>query len=301
MKRHVVYALALSLAAVEGFFLISSADRVRERDMPAAHTPDLAQGEVLFHAGGCASCHARPGAKGDEKLILAGGLALETDFGTFHVPNISPDPEQGIGGWSARQFASAMIEGTSPEREHYYPAFPYTSYRGMSVAQTLDLQAFMMTLPSDDTASLPHDLKFPFGWRRLLGFWKRLYLAEEPVLPVSDDPKILRGQFLVEVMGHCGECHTPRGPLGGMKRDEWLAGGPNPDGEGRIPNITPHPDGIGSWGELEIADYLATGFTPDFDSVGGSMVAVVENMSKLPLDDLEAIAAYLKTVPPLPR
>lgn len=296
-----LYALGLTLVGAEGFFLISSADRVRERDMPANHAPDLAQGELLFNAGGCASCHAADGAKGEDKLILAGGLALETDFGTFHVPNISSHPEQGIGAWSGAEFASAMIKGTNPQRKHYYPAFPYTSYRGMSIEQTLDLQAYMMTLPASDTVSIEHDLKFPFGWRRLLGFWKRLYLNADPVMPVSDNPVLMRGQFLVEVMGHCAECHTPRNAIGGMQRDNWLAGGPNPDGEGRIPNITPHSDGIGDWAVIDIADYLASGFTPEFDSVGGSMVAVVDNMSKLPIEDLEAIATYLKSVPPLPR
>ena len=115
------------------------------------------------------------------------------------------------------------------------------------------------------------------------------------------DPQLLRGRYLVEALGHCGECHTPRNLLGGMNKSNWLAGGPAPEGTGRIPNITPHADGIGAWSEDDIVYYLQSGFTPEYDFVGGSMVSVQENMSKLNEQDLRAIAAYLKAIPPVSR
>ena len=111
------------------------------------------------------------------------------------------------------------------------------------------------------------------------------------------NPKLARGQYLVEGPGHCGECHTPRNALGGFEPDQWLAGAPNPEGQGRIPNITPGSKSIGGWSESDIVNYLETGFTPDFDSVGGSMVEVQKNIARLPASDREAIAAYLKAVP----
>ena len=265
---------------------------VAASDLPD-HQPDAVRGEVIFHATGCASCHSAPGAKDEAKLILAGGQEFKTDFGTFHAPNISTDPNVGIGGWTPAQFVSAVKYGTSPNFQHYYPAFPYGSYARMEVTDILDLKAFMNTLPADPTESKPHDLGFPFNIRLSLGGWKLLFFNSDPVVPQTD-PVLARGQYLVEAMGHCGECHTPRNILGGMDMSRWLAGGPNPDGQGRIPNITP---GALEWIESDIAYYLETGFTPEFDSVGGSMVSVVENTAKLTPEDRAAIAAYLKAVP----
>ena len=161
-----------------------------------------------------------------------------------------------------------------------------------------DLFGYIKTLPKSANVAPGHDLPFPFNIRLALGGWKLLYLNDAPRIELaSADEKVKRGQYIVEGPGHCGECHTPRDLIGGLKTDMWLAGGPNPEGEGRIPNITPSDDGIGSWSEGEIASYLESGFTPEFDSVGGSMVEVQKNMAKLPASDREAIAAYLKAVP----
>lgn len=261
---------------------------------------DLDNGEKIFWASGCASCHAEKNATEENKLLLGGGHRLDTPFGTFITPNISPDSDTGIGSWNFQQFLIAMKDGVSPEGKHYYPAFPYTSYVKMTEKDVVDLFGYLKTLPPVSRINEPHELSFVFGWRRPLGIWKNLFLNPDWVFSVpSSDEQLTRGQYLVEALGHCGECHTPRNLIGGLKSGKWLGGGPAPEGLGKIPNITPHPDGIAGWSSDDIAYYLESGFTPDYDSVGGTMVSVQENMSKLPSSDLEAISAYLKAIPPV--
>jgi mono/diheme cytochrome c family protein len=270
---------------------------------PASHwdglgEPDLANGEQMFWAGGCTSCHAAPKSEGEAKLVMAGGLPLKSPFGTFHVPNISPDETAGIGTWTLAEFGDAMTRGVGKQGEHLYPSFPYGSYARLTPKDINDLWGFVKTLPKSANVAPPHDLPFPFNIRLSLGGWKLLFFTDKARVTVDTaDPKIARGQYLVEGPGHCGECHTPRNALGGFATAQWLAGAPNPEGEGRIPNITPGSKIIGSWSESDIVTYLETGFTPDFDSAGGSMVEVQQNMAKLPASDREAIAAYLKAVP----
>ncbi len=257
---------------------------------------DVTRGERVFYAGGCSSCHAAPKAEGADKLKLGGGLAFKTEFGTFYAPNISPH-ENGIGGWSALDLVNAMKHGTSPEGQHYYPAFPYTSYAKARVADIVDLKAYLDTLEPIETANIPHDVGFPFNIRRSLGGWKLLFMDDGWVLE-TDDPLVEKGRYLVEGLGHCSECHTARNLLGGAKLGRWLGGGPNPDGEGRIPNITPHDTGL-TWSTEDIIEYLESGFTPEFDVAGGSMTDVVGNLGELTPEDRAAIAAYLKAVPPI--
>ncbi|MBL8583059.1 MAG: cytochrome c [Rhizobiaceae bacterium] len=263
---------------------------------------EAARGERIFYAGGCTSCHAKPGAQGDAVLELAGGLELKTPFGTFVAPNISSDPDHGIGGWSEDQFANAVMRGVAPDGSHYYPAFPYTSYARMNVADVSDLYAFMKTLPAVQTDAPGHQLGFPFNIRRGIGLWKRLFLSPDPViaLDASAPDDLNLGRYLVEGPGHCGECHTPRNFAGGTEKPKWLSGAVAAEGDGNVPNITPGEGGLG-WSADEIAYYLESGFTPEFDSVGGAMVAVQRNMARLRPEDREAIAAYLKIVPPLPN
>jgi mono/diheme cytochrome c family protein len=255
---------------------------------------DIDRGAQVYAAGGCSSCHSDPKAKGDDKDILVGGLHFATDFGTFIAPNISPS-DAGIGGWTVLDLANAMQAGISPDGAHYYPAFPYTSYTHMTAGDIADLHAFMQTLPKSEVLSQPHQVGFPFNIRRAMGGWKLLFKPSGYVAKIdTSDPVLARGQYLVEGPGHCAECHTPRNPVGGMKKSKWMAGGPNPDGPGRIPNITPAKL---TWSVEEIAEYLSSGFTPDFDTVGGSMVSVQENTAKLVDADRMAIAAYLKALP----
>lgn len=302
MLRRIGLALIVLAALAAGTFFWLTAPRTVEASTVPEGAGDPERGEVMFWAGGCAGCHAAPGAEsGPERLVLAGGVALKTPFGTFRAPNISPHPDAGIGNWSNLDFVNAMARGVAPDGRHYYPAFPYTSYQRMTVADMVDLKAFIDTLEPVATASAAHEIGFPFNIRRGIGLWKTVHLDGEPFSPdPSGDEVLNRGKYLVEGPGHCGECHTPRNAFGGLDRAQWLAGGPNPDGDGRIPNITPHADGIADWTLVDIAYALESGFTPEFDSFGGSMVEVQRNMAMLPPEDRQAIAAYLKSVPPLP-
>ncbi|WP_420405585.1 c-type cytochrome [Nisaea sp.] len=293
-RRILAGLVALGAIGAGMAWFLSAPDRIEAAALPD-HAGDPERGAVLFAIGGCVSCHAPEGAEGAEKLVLSGGRPFETEFGTFYAPNISPDPGAGIGRWQAADFVNAMTFGTSPDGRHYYPAFPYTSYARMRVEDLLDLWAYLRILPASDRANRPHEVGFPFSVRRAIGFWKRLYLDPSPVVAVGT--ALERGRYLVEGPGHCGECHTPRSPIGGPDLSRWLGGGPNPDGPGTIPNLTPAGETISGWSEADIAEYLKSGFTPDYDTVGGSMTEVVENTSQLSDDDRRAIARYLKALP----
>lgn len=291
-------ALSLAVLAITGGaagLWLTAPERIDPADL-AGLSGDATRGEVIFNIGGCASCHAAPGAEEEARLVLAGGEKFVTEFGTFIAPNISPGPE-GIAGWSAEDLANAMMKGVGREGEHLYPAFPYPSYERMKLADVIDLKAYLDTLPVSDMASQPHELGFPFNIRRGLGLWKLINLHPEPIFP-SDDPLVDRGRYLVEGPGHCGECHTPRDVTGGTDMTRWLAGGPNPDGKGKIPSLRQGEGGL-DWSAVDIAAYLKTGFTPDYDVAGSSMADVIRNTSKLPDEDHQAIAAYLKSLPPL--
>lgn len=288
MKRAALVLLAAAVALALLAWWLSRPQPLAAAALPS-HEPDPLNGEVLFHAGGCASCHGAD---------LAGGLELATAFGTFRVPNITPDAQSGIGGWNDLDFVNAMKRGVSPEGRHYYPAFPYASYTQMTLPDLLDLKAYLDTFVPVGREVASHDLQFPWSLRRGLGLWKRLYLDDSPVLPDTEgDAALERGRYLVEAVGHCAECHTPRGRLGGLDRLRWLAGGASPEGEGKVPNITPHEQGLADWSAKDIERYLRSGFTPDYDMVGGAMVDVQENLARLGDADRAAIAAYLKSIP----
>ncbi len=265
-----------------------------------AQEPPERRGEYVFHAGGCYSCHTDIKAAG---APLAGGPALATPFGTFHGPNITPDPVHGIGRWSDADFLRAMREGKSPSGQHYYPVFPYTSYTKASDEDLLALKAFLFTQPAVAQPSRPHDVRFPFGWRRLLGVWKWLYFKSERFRPDTTRSMAWnRGAYLVEALVHCGECHTPRDMLGGPDRIRWLAGARFGAPAEVAPNITPHKSqGIGEWSLADIDDLLRLGITPDGDPMTGAMRLVVEHATrKLSPADRQALATYLLALPPLP-
>ncbi len=300
MRRLIKALFPIALLCLAFFWILSAPSTIDDRvKQELAQAGGAELGQQIFWAGGCSSCHSKKEAKADAKLLLGGDHALVTPVGTFNVPNISPHKEHGIGSWSIESFANAMLHGTSPDGRNYYPAFPYTSYTKMTSKDIADLWAYMQTLEAVATENIPHDLSFPFNISRGIGLWKLVFLNEKPLVDVTKDAQLQRGQYLVEGLGHCGECHTPRLALGygGVNTSRWLAGGPAPEGDGKIPNITPHASGIGAWSEEDIVYYLESGFTPDYDSAGGSMVDVQQNMAKLPKSDLEAIAKYLKAIP----
>lgn len=293
MRKILICLLILLLLGVGAGWWLTAPKRLPE-DAMAGLTGDAAQGERIFYAGGCASCHAAPDAADDAMLVLAGGRSLSSDFGTFYAPNISPDARHGIGDWTALDLANAMKEGVSPAGQHLYPAFPYTTYSHASLQDIADLFAFLQTLPADATPNRAHDIGFPFNLRPALGVWKLLFLNDDWVLDAAPTEQLERGRYLVEALGHCAECHTPRNAIGGLDTTRWLGGAANPSGQGNIPNIT---SGALKWSEAEIAEYLTSGFTPDFDVVGGEMADVVSNISHLSDADRAAIAAYVKAVP----
>jgi mono/diheme cytochrome c family protein len=297
MSRRTVLAVVLAGAAafgVYGWLTATPSSPVVVTE--AAYTPDLANGQTTFNAGGCSSCHAVPGQP--DRLKLGGGLALLSPFGTFYVPNISPDPADGIGRWTEAQFVTAVTKGVSPSGTHYFPAFPYTTYTHARVSDIRDLFAYLKTLAPVPGKVRDHDVPFPFNVRRNIGIWKWLFMDTRPFVPDTARPaQWNRGAYLVNSLGHCAECHSPRNFLGGIVAAQRFAGGPDPDGKGWVPNIT--QKGISDWSEKDIAYFLESGQTPDGDSAGGSMVSVIRNISQLSEADRNAIADYIKSLPPV--
>lgn len=261
--------------------------------------PTVERGAYVFRAAGCLACHTDSKGGG---APLAGGRALKTPFGTFYSPNITPDPETGIGAWSAADFIRALRHGTSPDGDPYYPAFPYTSYTGMTEQDMRALYAYLMAQPAVARENRAHELGFPYNMRFTLGIWQGLHFDPGAFQPDADKGDTWnRGAYLVRHLGHCGECHTPRGFLGAVDSSQELAGNPQgPDG-GKVPNLTPGPGGLGDWSESDIAYALKTGITPDGDFLSDSMGEVIdESTSHLSDDDLSAISSYLKDLRPLP-
>jgi len=296
LRKVGIIVVILAVIGAAAFWFITMPATVPASAL-TAYTPNLANGERMFHAGGCASCHAMP--KQEDKTRLGGGLALKSPFGTFFTPNISPDRKDGIGDWSEANFVTAMWKGTSPDGSHYYPAFPYTSYQHMKLEDLRDLFAYLKTLPAVEGTSHDHDLPFYLKLRRLLGGWKFLFLDGQPFKPDPAKPEEWnRGAYLVNGPGHCAECHSPRNLLGAIIARQRFAGGPDPEGgDGWVPNIT--PAGIGDYLQRDIERILETGDMPNGDSVGGAMAAVVSEISKLSAEDRAAIAAYVKSLPPV--
>ena len=294
LRKLAVLAAIAALLGLGVFWVVTVPASVPASAL-APHSPNLDNGKTMFFAGGCASCHATPDQ--DDKTRLGGGLGLKSPFGTFYAPNISPDANDGIGRWSEANFVTAMAKGTSPAGEHLYPALPYTSYQRMKLDDVRDLFAYLKTLPAVQRQSKPHDVPFPFNIRRTLGGWKFLFLDGKPFQPDSAKSATWnRGAYLVNGPGHCAECHSPRNILGGIVESQRFAGGPDPGGDGWIPNITQRA--LGDWSEKDIAEMLESGMTPD-DKVSGAMAEVVHNTAQLSAEDRAAMAAYIKSLPPV--
>ncbi len=296
MRRLGLAVMAVVVIGAAAFWMLTIPATVPASALEP-RTPDLENGRTIFYAGGCAACHATPDQ--EDRARLGGGLGLKSPFGKFFAPNISPDRNDGIGAWSEANFVTALWKGTSPDGRHYYPVFPYTSYQRMKLDDVRDLFAYLKTLPTVEGKARDHDLPIPFRIRRVLGGWKLLFLDGMPFKPdPSKSAHLNRGAYLVNGPGHCAECHSPRNRLGGIIERQRFAGGPDPEGsDGWIPNIT--QAGIGDYLEQDIAGVLETGDLPNGDSVGGAMRAVVRNTSKLSAEDRAAIAAYVKSLPPV--
>ncbi|MCP4383455.1 MAG: cytochrome c, partial [Hyphomicrobiales bacterium] len=207
IRRLIIIVIVLAIIGAAGFWFLTAPRGLAASALPD-HTPDLENGAYMFWASGCESCHAAPGATGDDQLKLGGGLAMKTPFGTFNVPNISPDETNGIGTWSTLDFVNAMKFGVGKGGKHLYPAFPYTSYQRMTLTDIIDLKAFLDTLPPVDNVVADHDVGFPFSFRRGLGLWQLLYVDGEAFVPDPDATDVInRGAYLVGGPAHCGECH----------------------------------------------------------------------------------------------
>jgi len=257
---------------------------------------DAKRGEYLSKAGGCLGCHTVEAKDAKDKPVpYAGGRALKTPFGTFYGPNITPHPQAGIGRWSEADLVRALREGRRPDGAHYFPAFPYPSFTLITDPDLRDLWAYLRSLPQSSRQSEPHDLGFLYRWRFLVGFWKWLFFTPGPFVPDPGRSAVLnRGAYLVQALGHCSECHTPRNFLGGAKKDKFLAGAKD-----IAPNLT--PTRLVKKGDAELKEFLRTAMTPDGDVAAESMAEVVTNTtSQLTPQDLDALVAYLRSLPPLP-
>jgi len=289
--RHIFAGLAFGVAQV--LAVTHGADALAEASA-------VERGKYLLYAGGCIACHTDKATLKAKGPILGGGRILKTPFGTFFGPNITPHPKHGIGRWTEAQFRRALRYGRAPSGRHYYPAFPYTSFTRMTDRDVGALWAYLRTLKPVDRPNKPHELAFPYNIRFLVTFWKWMNFRSGPLAPDPAKSKPWnRGAYLVRALGHCGECHTPRNSLGGLKRNLSMSG--SADEKDGAPNITPHKEtGIGSWSAEDLVSALKLGILPDGDFVGGEMTEVVEyNTSKLTDADLKAIATYLAALPPI--
>ena len=292
MRRTLTLGLVALLLAVAAFWYLTIPQTVAATALPP-HAPDLANGRTMFLIGGCASCHAVP--RQADATKLGGGLALASPFGTFYVPNISPDPADGIGGWTEAQFLTAIVKGTSRTGEHLYPALPYTSYQRMRLDDLRDLFAYLKTLPPVAGKVRDHTLPFPFNIRRVIGLWKWLYLDGKPFInDPAQSAEWNRGSYLVNGPGHCAECHSARNFLGAIIESRRFAGGPSPTGQGDVPSI--RQDKLHDWKISDFVEVLTTGMTADADKVGGAMLEVLRNTSQLSDADRRAMAVYVKTL-----
>ena len=264
-----------------------------------AEPADLERGAYLFAVGGCAGCHTDAAHGG---ALLAGGRELKTPFGTFYGPNITPDPEHGIGRWSDADFVRALREGVAPNGSNYYPVFPYAAFTRMSDADMLAIKAHIFSLPPVAQANRRHDVPFPLSWRFLLEFWKALNFTPGAFQPnPGRSAEWSRGAYLSEAVAHCAECHTPRDWFGGLERSRAYSGTRTGPEGAKVPNITPDREtGIGGWSRAQVVRVLKTGLLPDGDVIGSLMGEVVQrSTSRLSDADREAIAIYLESLPPI--
>lgn len=262
-----------------------------------AQSASADRGKYIFDAAGCYGCHTEAGG-----APMAGGAALRTPFGAFYAPNITPDPEFGIGKWTDADFIRALREGLSPRGQNYFPVFPYPAYTKMTTQDMLDLRAYLATIAPAKKPSRAHDVGLPYSIRLTLMPWKWLNFDAGEFKPdASRDAKWNRGAYLVQALTHCGECHTPRDALGGLERKQWLTGARMPVGDLIASNLTPDKTGLADWSAADIVDALETGTLPQGGTLGGEMGEVVKNSTgKMRAEDREAIAAYLKALPPQP-
>lgn len=256
----------------------------------AEPTTAIERGGYLAAAAGCVTCHTDREHDGAD---YAGGLRLETPFGVFVAPNITPDRATGIGDWSLTQFSAALRQGIRPAGGYYYPAFPYASYAGLSDADVADLKAFFDSLPPANRPNQPNELAWYVPGRYAMGIWQWLFAPwDYSPVEADADPELQRGALLVRHLGHCGECHTPRTLFGALETRRELAGTPKEALGGGAPAI--NGPGLKDWSLEELEFFLDFGMAPNGDFAGSGMGAVIsDNTSQLTAEDRRAIARFL--------
>ena len=252
----------------------------------------LLRGRYLVYAGDCAACHTADGG-----APFAGGRAVPTPFGTIYATNITPDRDTGIGRWTDEQFFDAMHDGVRPDGSHLYPAFPYPWYTKLRRDDVLAIKAYLDTLkPARNDVKKP-ELPWPMSWRGSVAIWNALFLRRgEYVRDKNKSDEWNRGAYLVEGLGHCGACHSPKNLLGGVKKDQRFRGGM---GEGWFATslTTQAHEGLGGWSVDEIVEYLKTGANERARAYGPMAEVVQHSTAHLSDADLRAIAIYLKDLP----
>ena len=288
--------LAVGIAA--GIVAVVSHAHVFSQDESAV-ADAVKRGEYLVQAAGGCTCHMDPDAT---EFSLAGGRPIKTPFGTIYGTNITPDPETGIGGWSDDDFAKAMREGIGPDGTVYYPVFPYTSFTQMTDEDVRNMKAYFDSLEPVRKENKEPEFSFPYSARSSISVWRGLHFDPKRYEPDSEQSdQWNRGAYLSEALAHCGECHTPRTFMGATDDDMYYAGSvEGPEGE-LAPNITPHDEtGVGKWSIPDMTWFLQWGFKPDGDDSQGLMGEVIEHgYVNLTDEDLEAIAVYLRSLPPI--
>ncbi len=295
-------ALAVAFVGAVIFGALLVTDRPETVEITSPDDPSVVtaeRGELLLGLAGCVNCHTAPGK---DAAPLAGGRALETPFGTFYAPNITSDPEHGIGEWSPEDFVRALRFGRRPDGAHYFPAFPYVAYSRMTDADMLTIRKAILARAGVAQANTPHDLAFPFNQRWGMRFWKLLHFDPGAFAPDAGKSDAWnRGAYISTALAHCAECHTPRYPSGGLDYTRWMGGAKDgPEGEA-APNITPDErTGLGPWADSDIAFALKIGLKPNGDVVGSTMYEVVEKgTGKLSDADRAAIVEYLRGLKPI--
>lgn len=255
-------------------------------------TGNADRGAYLARMSGCIACHTDSENGG---APLAGGVALETDFGTFYSPNLTTDKTHGIGDWTLETFAKAVRQGVSPDGTPYYPAFPYPFYAKLSDQDVADLWMAFQTVPPAAQPSTDQNVVFPFNFRDGLKLWRALFLDQSGFQTIEGQSEAWnRGKYIVEAPAHCGACHTPRNTLGARQAELRLHGADKLPGGGKSPPITTSALTENGWTEKSLAYALRTGVLPDGDTFGGSMGEVVRDGTRfLAQDDLNAIASFL--------
>jgi mono/diheme cytochrome c family protein len=290
--------LLLALVAVlggVGFWRLSAPERLPPEAMPA-HQADIANGKLMFTIGGCINCHRPPKDQANANPDLpSGGAPLKTPIGILYPPNLTPDPDTGIGKWTHFDFLDATMRGVSPKDTNYIPAFPYTSYSAMKAEDLLDIEAYLMSLPAVKSPAKSHDIWLVPVVRRGVGLWKRFGLDTTPWQPdTARSPSWNRGSYLVNGPGHCGECHTARNIFMIKRSDRQLSGGPHPEGEGRVPSLRNLIARSRYKDANDLASAMQYGETLGFDKLSsGGMGDVQAELAKLPASDVQAIAEYL--------